>query len=74
MPDLTPSEQHAQARCQPISPAELGARVETTRVLLERMHGAELAPFGGWRNRAVEAVAKRTGMNPYALDRIIRHH
>jgi hypothetical protein len=35
-------------------------------------YGAENAPLGGWRNRAVNNVASREGMNPYALDRIIR--
>ena len=50
----------------------LATAVETARLALEREHGAHNAPIGGWRNRAVEAVADREGMNPYALDHIIR--
>ncbi len=43
---------------------------ELARLNIE--HGEENAPLGGWRNRAIENVAAREKMNPYALDRIVR--
>lgn len=43
---------------------------EIQRLEIER--GIGNAPFGGWRNTAVQRIADREGMNPYDLDRIIR--
>lgn len=39
---------------------------------LDAARGSINAPFGGWRNTAVEIIAEREGMNPYALDRLLR--
>lgn len=49
----------------------VAVRNEISR-LEDSFGGAENAPLGGWRNTAVQRIAEREGMNPYALDRIIR--
>ncbi len=52
--------------------AFLQLSVDNEIVRLGEQHGDENAPMGGWRNRAVESVAAREGMNPYTLDHILR--
>lgn len=49
---------------------ELLAEVEAEISRLDA--SGEPVPMGGFRNRAVEALAKRYGVNPYALDRFLR--
>jgi hypothetical protein len=38
---------------------------------LERSMDDGNIPMGGWRNQAVENVARRESMNPYTLDGVI---
>lgn len=52
--------------------AYLKVSVDNETARLKDQRGLENAPMGGWRNRAIESIAEREGMNPYALDRIIR--
>jgi hypothetical protein len=52
--------------------ALLQVRVDDEIARLEEQHGEYNAPIGGWRNRAVENIAEREGMNPYTLDHLLR--
>ncbi len=52
--------------------ALLRVLVNDEHTRLATRHGDENAPMGGWRNRAVESIAAREGMNPYHLDHILR--
>lgn len=58
--------------CTALEAADLATSVQDELDRLNAEHGEHNAPFGGWRNRAVENIAEREGLNPYALDRIIR--
>jgi hypothetical protein len=52
--------------------AHLVASVEDELDRLNSQRGEDNAPIGGWRNRAVEIIAEREHMNPYALDHLLR--
>lgn len=54
------------------NPQDLAKQVAEMTATLEARHGAENAPWGGWRSQAVALVAERHLLNPYALDHMIR--